>query len=269
MRTATFVAMLILAINVGAIFGEDASSTTLRAKPIQIVSCDVLPPEAVHLGGFMQHKPGFQIFYLIEGADLIGIKSESLSIDSVLTADGKDISKKRNGNPSYQQGSFPKASEDGKYCVFSLEVDDASQFGKVEKIAVNGSIVALIGSNRQEKTVELKVGDKKETKIGPYSIQVSKSNGGMFGGMMPMLTPGSSGDSAKSGEKSFIGIKLTGPMSGIIKAKFKDGDHELQSGYSYDSKSRNYDFPTPKSGKITLTLSYWADLKEAKVKIGQ
>ena len=93
---------------------------------------------------------------------MIGIKNESLSIHSVLTGDGKDISRKRNGDPAYRQGSFPKASDDGKYCVFYLEVDDASQFGKVEKISVKGSIIALIGSNREEKTVELNVGDKGE-----------------------------------------------------------------------------------------------------------
>ena len=65
-----------------------------------------------------------------------------------------------------------------------------------------------------------------------------------------------------------MSIKLTGPLGGIIEAKFKDGDQELQAGFSWDSTSRDYDFPTPRSGKITLILSYWADLRQAKVKLG-
>ena len=92
----------------------------------------------------------------------------------------------------------------------------------------------------------------------------------MFGSVMPMLTPGtSSNPSSKSGEQSFVGIKLAGPMAGIIHATFKDGDQVLQSGYSFDSKSRDYSFAAPKSGKITMTLSYWTDLKEVKVQIGK
>ena len=85
---------------------------------------------------------------------------------------------------------------------------------------------------------------------------------------MPMLTPGTSGDSSQ-GAKSLSSESNSPDHGGHHRRKIQGRDHELQSGYSFDSKSRNYDFPTPKSGKITLTLSYWSDLKEAKVKIGQ
>lgn len=272
MRATILAAAAIVVLFGGILRGEDAKPAVFHAKPFRITSTGVVSGEAMAaVTGFGQNKPGFEISYLIEGEDLIGVKKNSLEIKSIMTGRGKDISKKRNGKIAYDMGSFPKASDDGKYCVFSIEVDDASQFGKVEQIKVNGSIVALLGTKREDKTVEVNVNEKKETKAGLFSIQVGKpgAGGGMFGALTQALGGPGAAPSAKDGDKSNVGIKLTGPMSSMIEAKFKDGDHELQSCYSYDDKSRDYTFPKPKSGKLTVILSYWADMKEAEVRIGE
>ena len=54
----------------------------------------------------------------------------------------------------------------------------ASQFNKTDKLSVKGSIIALIGSNREEKTVELKVGDKKRKKSVPTRSRWEKATAG-------------------------------------------------------------------------------------------
>jgi hypothetical protein len=309
MRTTVVVAAFVFGISLGLAVADGAEAA-LHAKPIQIKSCDILPGQVMPIAGFMQHQAGFEIVYLVEGADLVGVKSATLAIDSILTPDGRNIAKKRNGNRAYSLGSFPKATDDGKYCIFSLQVDDASQFGKVEQLKIKGSIAALVGSAREEKTLELSVndtkpaaekkgagdkreandkktaGDKKTPKakktaadkkvatVGPFTIAIGDRESGGFGGLFgPLLggmgTAPQPAAAPQNGKPSFVGIKLTGPMEAIIDVKFKDGDQELQSGYEYDTNSRQYTFSKPSSGKLTLMLSYWADLKETKVLIGQ
>jgi hypothetical protein len=145
-------------------------------------------------------------------------------------------------------------------------VDNPSQFGKVEKLKINGEIVALLGSQREEKTVEIDVKEKQETKVGPFSIQVGKPGAG---GLMGVFSMALSGTPPAKKESDNVGVKLAGPMSAVIDAKFKADDQDLRPCYSFDEKARDYTFQKPKSGKLILTLSYWNDLKEAKVKIGE
>jgi hypothetical protein len=264
MKTISLAAVLFLTCSALLAGDESAKPGSLRAKPVQIVSCAEMPAGVGNAAAFLQHKVGFQIHYLIEGEDLIGIKPKSLVIDSITTPAGKDISKQRNGHTAYEQGSFPKASEDGKYCIFSLECADARQFGQVEKLVVKGSITALVASNREEKKLVVDVNSKQPQKVGPFTIQCGKPSGGLFGGFT--LVPGVNTDSSS---KKNVGVKVAGPMQGVIDIKFKDEDRDLEGGYSYDDKGRDYTFPKPKSGKLTVTVSYWADLREAKVQIGQ
>jgi hypothetical protein len=299
MRAIRFVIILIAVVSAGTIRAEDAKPLILRARPIQIISCDTLPTQVKPAVGHIRFKPGFGIFYLVEGTDLRGVKAGSLFIDSIFTPDGTDISRKRNGEPAYNQGAFPTVSDDGTYCIFSVEVGDSSQFGKVERLIVKGSIVALTGSEHEKKTVELDVNDGSEKKVGPFSIQVA--------GLVPMASPVVAGGyspvissdiptakvtplgdqatvvqaptksarppfgSSPNDGSAFVQINLAGPMSNIINATFKNGDRELQTGYTsyFPDRQRCYGFPRPHTGKLTLTLAYWAGLHEAKVQIGQ
>jgi hypothetical protein len=250
MKTTTLAALAVLALTCHSVLAADAP----RIRPVQIVSCDTIPEGLAFDVKPMGYQPGFEIFYLVEGSDLAGIKPESLVIESIKSADGPDIAKKRNGKPACKLGPFPKASDDGKYCVFSMHVDD-NQFGKIDKLAIKGSVVVLSGSKREEKTVDLKVTDTKAKKVGPFSIQIGKGEKGFMG--MGPANPDS------------VGVKLTGPIGSVIEAKFMDGNQELQGGYSSDTKAREYTFAKPSGDKLTLALKYWADLKETKAPLGK
>ena len=209
MRTTFLAALLFFTFNALAVGGEDAKPATLRARPVQIISA-----RPARTGGqrcrVMQHKAGFQNLSH-RRRRLIGVKDKSLVIDSMTTPAGKDISKKRNGHPAYEQGSFPKTSEDGKFCIFSLEYPDSSQFGQVEKLVVKGSITALLASHREEKKIELDVGNKKSQKVGPFTLQCGKPSGGMFGGGFTLIP----GVSTNSSPKHNVGVKFAGPMEAV------------------------------------------------------
>jgi hypothetical protein len=247
------VAVLGLTLCCNSVLGGEAAQPELRIRPIQIISCDTLPEALPWNIKPPLHEPGFQIYYLVEGTGIAGISS--LVIDTIKTPDGVDISKHRSGRLTYKLGSFPPTSANGKYALFSLYVSE-NQFGKVEKLDVKGQVTILLGSKREEKTIELKMAEEQQKQIGPFSVQVKQDEG-----LMERI--------GTRDEKS-IRVTITGPHITTIAAKFKDGDEEFRSGFSmWDEKSMYYSVPKPKGGQLTMTLSYWVDVKEVKVPISQ
>ena len=84
MKKVALIAVAVLSLNAGALLaGGDGQPTVQEIKPIQIVSWGTVPSEAMDAVKFLQYRPGFQITYLLEGADLVGVKEGSLfhSID--------------------------------------------------------------------------------------------------------------------------------------------------------------------------------------------
>ena len=71
-----------------------------------------------------------------------------------------------------------------------------------------------------------------------------------------------------------VPLKVTGPMSNLIAVKY-DVDGERHVAWNYDCStedfnSRTYNLPKPSSGApLTVTLSYWTDVKESSVSFGK
>jgi hypothetical protein len=147
---------------------EKYETRAFPVRPIQIVSCASLPSDLTAEVRPCGYEDGFQIYYLVEGDSIAGF--DSLSIDSVKTPEGGDVSKEKSGTATYRAGPFPKISVDGKYCVFSLVVP-RNQFGNVEKLAVRGRVTLLVGTKREERRATLAIDDQSEKKIGPFTVQ--------------------------------------------------------------------------------------------------
>ncbi|MBA2480504.1 MAG: hypothetical protein H0V44_07565 [Planctomycetes bacterium] len=224
---------------------EDAPALTVR--PIQIIACEAIPAEVPFEVKPMLHDPGFRISYLVEGRDLIGFKDDSVVIDSMITPDGRDISKKPNGEPTYKMMSFPKAADDGKFGVFQVECSD-NQFGKVEQLAITGRVIALTGTKSTKGTVELALDDKAPQTLGIYKVSPA------------------SGKPIFGGDGSGMGITVSGELDRIIAITASEGGKELErSGSAGSDHERTYSFAKAAGKTVSLTITWWEDRTERPV----
>ena len=114
----------------------------------QIRSSAPLPADVPFDVKPMGYEPGFEIGYVVKGEGLASVKKDSLVMDHILTREGVDLAASRAGQPGYEMGAFPKVSEDGRYASFSVKVNQDA-FGKVESLALKGSITLLMATQRE------------------------------------------------------------------------------------------------------------------------
>lgn len=229
-------------------------SDALRARPVQIISCAPMPAEIGFELKPMGYDPGFEIFYLVEGNNLAGIKDDSLVMAGIRTPAGEELSKNRMGTSTCQLGPFPKVSDDGKYALFSVKVQQ-DQFGKVESLAMKGSVTVQIASRREEKTVAMSAADSQPRRAEPFAVAVAAEG---QDGMMGMFGGGG------------FGIRITGPLERIIDVKLvAAGAEEKSASNMSDGSSTTYFFEKPSAESFTVQIACWADLSEQKVVFGQ
>lgn len=251
--------LLILAF-AGSIFSEESS---IMAKAIQITSCKPLPNGMDDSAKPFGYELGTKIFYIVEGEGLIGIlESNALKIEYIKDINGKDVSRKRNGKDDYELGSFPEASDDGKYLTFSLEVK-SNQFGFTDSLNVKGSLVGYAANDKKEIEIELDMGSKEIQKAGLFSF-VNADN-------VPMDSKsvlGSAYSSMKFGNKEGTNIAIQGPMKNLIDLQAFVGDKKIErNGNSMDSESRVYMFNKVTEAKVKIKFSYWEKIEPIKILI--
>jgi hypothetical protein len=248
--------LLSLVLIAGSLMAADAPTVT--CKPVMITTCAELPASIDFHTRPMGYELGIKIAYLIEGEDLIGFKDESLSITSITTADGKDISKKRNGKAAWKQDSFPKTTDDGKYGIFAIEISE-NAFGKTDGLTVNGSIVALTGGDRQTKKLTFKVGDAKVEDVGGLKVSLTGSkksaeNEGPFGGF------GGGG----------FGVQVTGDIAKVAELAMSEGDKNLdRQGSHWSGTQKTWNFAKPTGDTVTVEITWWNKLAPVTVTIGK
>ena len=234
-----------------------SASPTVTCKPVMISAGAELPASYGFQDRPMGHTLGFEIAYLVEATDLIGFKKDSLSVTSITTADGKDISKKRNGKPSYELGSFPKTTDDGKYGIFQIKVSE-NQFGKLDNLKVTGTVVALTGSDRQTKTIIMKLSEDKVEEVGglKISLKAPKSkkanNDNTFGG------------------GNNLGVHVDGEFIKVADLSVLEGANKLKTqSTSWSDTRKTYDFAKPTGDTITIEVSFWNKFGTVTVAIGK
>ena len=234
-----------------------ATSTTVTCKPVMISAGAELPASISFRDNPAFYNLGFEITYLVEASDLIGFKKDSLSITSITTADGKDLSKKHNGKPSYEIGSFPKTTDDGKYGFFQVKVSE-NQFGKLDNLKILGTIVALTGSDRQTKTLTMKLSETKIEEVAGLKISLNA----------PMNNKANN-DHPFSGGNS-LGVQVDGDFTKVADLTVLDGTSKLNTqGSSWSNTRKTYDFAKPAGDTVTIEVNYWNKSDTITVAIGK
>jgi hypothetical protein len=233
--------------------GVAQSEKPLTARPVQRMSCAVLPADMAFDVKPMGHEAGFEIYYLVEGESIAAVKDDSLVVDAILTKDGKDISKSRTGKSAYEQGPWPKVSEDGKYAVFSVK-SDADQFGNVESLSIKGSITVQTANQRDKKNATLVLAEKQPKSVGPFTVAVEADS-----------------DEAAAMRGNNLGLRVTGPQASLIDVSVAtpDGKALEPEGSTWDDTSKTFFFEKSATPSVTVEVNYWTDLVERKVVFGQ
>jgi hypothetical protein len=224
-----------------------ADPPALSAKPVQLTTGAVLPADLPFDAKPFAHEAGFKIWWLVQASDLIGFDEDSVVMNALKSADGKDLATTRNGKPTWKLDSFPKVSDDGKYGVFSIECS-ADVFGKTDRLSMSGTLVALTGSDRKEADLAFDPAKPSNVDAGPLKIAFG-AKGMRFGGAAETY-----------------GIQVSGPLVAIASIEVRDGDAKLESqGWSGSGATRTYNFAMPKTATPKLKLSYWGTSARVKV----
>jgi len=254
-------------------FCASAQNGGLTAKPVRYLFN--LPdieglPQGLIMNSWGNEKAGCEITYLIAGENISAIEEKSVSITSITTKDGKDLSKDTRGRAAWKLGPFPKASDDGSYAVFSLFVPIE---GAMTVPIVKGSITVKAAGKTETQTLTFKTANKGvEQKTGPFTFAVADDakdgdddtmRGFGFGGFGITMT----GDmnliadiSINAGGRT---IKRQGHMS-INNQTTKDGKLDLSK------QTTTYQFASaPRTPEFTLTVTYFTDMRDVPVAIGQ
>ena len=245
------------------VFGDDPEPPVLKVRPIHFVSSDTIPLEVDRRVLPTGLKRGFEIYYLVEGKEIAGF--ESLTLESIKTPKGVDLSRSWNGAPGYQAGPSPQVSTDRKHCVFSLIVP-RNQFGKVEQLDINGYATLLVGSKREAAQIELTEATEGKKTAGPFSVTVTRTS------REPMPPAAANKDPAASvppDNTESLRVDVQGPIPRLIEAVFVDGDRERQSQSSGDKTHLTFHLPIPISGKVRMTVRSWAAITPVHVMIGK
>jgi len=232
----------------------------LTAKPIRytfnLPDIEKLP-QNIRPMGINNDKAGCDITYLITGSNLAELDRDSITITSITTKDGKDISKDSRGRAAWKfDGFFAKISDDGKYATFSIFVP--LEGTTLMLPTVKGTLTAKTAGKTETATLTFKIADKgKEQKAGPFTFAVadtSKKNDGMMG----------------FGPEGF-GMTMKGDGSLVTEIVINAGGKKIKkNGHMSSGNQATYYFESaPTTPEFTLTVTYFADMKDVTVTLGQ
>jgi hypothetical protein len=195
----------------------------------------------------MGHEVGVKLSFLVRGENLVGFKDDSVEIAKFTLTDGREWARTRTGRPNWKQESLARVDEEGKVGSFAVQFP-GNVFGAVEGATLEGTIVVITASNREEKEVELVQSEKSPIEVGPFNVSTG-SGGGLFGGGNHQTA-----------------IRVVGNHEAIIEVVATADGKPLDSrGSSWSGNQRTYHFDKSEAEKLKVTLRYWTDLTEQKV----
>jgi hypothetical protein len=187
---------------------------------------------------------GIEIFYLVEGTDLAGLKDDSLQVSSLRGRDGSDLSVTRTGTATVTLGPFPATTDDGRHLFFSLRSQE-DLFGRVDERSLRGSVVVFTGSRRETGELTITATTPPQV-VGPFRVSPA---------------PGvSAGD---------VGVTVTGPLPALINVLQIRGVAIVTAEQtSSDGTEKTFLFPPGGGASARIRLHYWTELSERTVRFG-
>ena len=236
-----------------------AQNEGLTAKPIRytlnLPGMEGLPPNLKPMG-INSDKAGCEVTYLITGSNLADIDRDAITVTSITTKDGKDISKDSRGRASWKyDGFFAKVSDDGKYATFSIFVAIEGTTLMIPNI--KGTINAKVAGKTETQTLTFKITEKgKEQKAGPFTFAIADK--------------AKKDDMMGFGQEGF-GMTMKGDKNLITEITINAGGKNIkQNGWMGFDNLITYNFASaPTTPEFTLTVTYFTDMKNVPVTIGQ
>lgn len=197
----------------------------------------------------MGYETGYRIHLLLQGEGIAGIKKDSLVVESLAAADGRNLATGRTGKATWKMGSFPKINDAGTVAIFSIEGPD-NLLGKVDGVTLNGAITLLLGSEVAKATTgELEAKGSKPQQFPGFTVKTGRA-----------------GNAVRMGSDDDLNVTIEGNLGAIIEVKASQGGAELKSSSSSSSGTwKTYDFAGKPEGAVIVTVSYWKDLTEQVV----
>lgn len=225
---------------VGTAVAGDAPTVRLVQYQVGAALSDKVPFQVKP----MNHSYGAKLDLLIEGEDMVSVADDSLEITAMTGSDGSELIPARGRDSAWEQGPFPKVSEDGTVGSFQIELK-GDLMGRLEGSAIEGKITLRTGSETAEKTAKLTVGGD-EQEIGPFKVSAKSGEG--FGG------------------RKSLSVKVVGDYQSIVDVSVaSDGKKFDSRGTSWSGNQKTFSFDASEAKEIQLTLSYWTDLESNDV----
>ncbi|MEM9445394.1 MAG: hypothetical protein AAGA18_08570 [Verrucomicrobiota bacterium] len=227
------------------------SPPSIKIKPIQIVSASPIPKDLQDPDKPIGHQEGLQIYYLLEGKNLVGINKDSFKLDFLTMAGKEDFLEQQGRNLTHVSIIYTKFSEDKKYGIFALHIPCDKFYSKPD-ISFRGSAKILSSESPETASILLSMESNEKKRVGPFEIEKNGANASFFGISLD----------AKKG----LGIKLQGPIEILSKIEVLDGKKPLSiSGGIYENGGKTFFYRLPKAENVKVVCHYWSNAQEIPV----
>jgi len=265
MQKQVFALLAVVAVNVSA------QNEGIVVEPIQFhYEHTVTLPSADDLPVIFRHwnwnntKTGCKITYVAKGKNIIDITTNAFTVTSITSKDGKDLLEDKDGwglvssweillNESRTSNWYKllrfknEIPNDLSYVSFTLFVTTPTPMLHPN---VKGTVNIRVAGKIETETLTLKADEKgKEQKVGPLTLSVS--------------------DSKFNANGLEVSVRGDGSLLSNLTL-MADGKKSEQYGSSSSSFLSTYTFRfVPGASEYTLSVSYFADIKEVAVPFGE
>jgi hypothetical protein len=265
---------LVVLMMVSAVSAE-VPAAGLKIRPIQYISTDRIPDDLT----LPIDRAGFQIRYLVEGEHLAAL--DSVEIDSIRTSDGVELSRPKNGKPTHRVGDSPMVSDDGKYCLFTLEISQGP-FGRVEELTIQGQLTLLCGDELINSQIELVEGQSPRKIEGPFVISLVRSKASALSPAAASPTAANSKPTTqvprepnpregvpRDSDADILLVEIVGTSRILKGVEIRNGNDVLTPGATINQPGRrSYVLPADTPGKLAVSIRYWNRVRAVKLPIG-
>jgi hypothetical protein len=230
-------------------YAQDEEDEALTAEPIKFTlnlpSIEGLPQK------FSRETVGCEITYFVPHDRRINIENDSLKITSVTNKDGKDISKDSRGRNAWKfGGTHTSTFNRDTYTTFSIFIPTETP---LDIPVVKGTLTAKVAGKTEAQFLNFKTDEKGvEQKVGPFTISIK--------------------------DEDNFAIHLKGDTELLSEISLSAGGQKIHQRGSSSSMSVNngvrtsettYTYPKPTTLEFTLTVTFFTEMKDVSITLGQ
>ena len=242
-----------------------AQNQGFTVKPVRYIyrytSVVLLEDKPYHsyLGsGDEKNTIGCEITYGITGDNMVSIDTKAIKVTSIFSGSGKDMLEDKEGwgHTSWKcDGRASWSDKRGEFAIFVTTPFSFIMADPQDKLILKGTVPVRTATKFETETLTFKTSEiGKEQKIGPLAFFIADPN------------------KMWRGHDDKIGICVNGDENLIKEMMVIVGNRKIESNYTTNTKDnpivRLFDV-VPIPPEITLSVTYYTDMKEVVVPFGQ